>query len=207
MKKTILSMFLLAAACFGQYTAAPAGAPPSDLNPAVSALLQKEGVKISNGSNVFCEIWFRSALPAGAKSAEEAVTLPNIAQGTLLGVIRFPSNAADRRGNTIKPGVYTLRYSNYPQNGDHQGVAPQRDFALISRAADDTDPNAAPSFNKLVEQSEKALGAPHPGVFSIWKSDASAKPGLTQQGDTDWVLQTKIGDVPIAMIVVGKTEH
>ena len=28
-----------------------------------------------------------------------------------------------------------MRYSYYPMNGDHQGVAPQSDFAVLSPAA------------------------------------------------------------------------
>ena len=27
--------------------------------------------------------------------------------------------------------------------------------------------------------------------------------GLTKQGDSDWVLQTKLGDIPVAVIVAG----
>jgi hypothetical protein len=134
------------------------------------------------------------------------VSLPNIPQGSLLGAIRFPAKGVDRRGNPIAAGVYTLRYSNYPQNGDHQGVAPQRDFMLLSKAADDQNASATPSFKELVAMSEKATGAPHPGVFSFWKADASAKPGLEKEGENDWILHTKLGDIPIAMIVVGKAE-
>ena len=54
-------------------------------------------------------------------------------------MIRLPERGADRRGQTIKPGVYTLRYGNYPQNGDHQGVEPQRDFLVLSPVAEDKD--------------------------------------------------------------------
>ena len=204
MTKIVLSLLLAAGAAFGQYTAGPAGAPPSELNAAITAMLQKDGTKILNGDKVVCEIWLRTVAPNGPKSAEDSVSLPNIPQGSLLGAIRFPAKGADRRGNPIAAGVYTLRYSNYPQNGDHQGVAPQRDFMLISKAADDQDANATPSFKELVAMSEKATGAPHPGVFSFWKADG--KPGLEKEGESDWILHTKLGDIPIALIVIGKVE-
>ena len=199
----LLSSFLLCSpALFGQYKAEPAGAPPAAVAPGITQALQATGTKITNNGAAYCEIWFRTAMPAGPKSAEENVTLPSVPQGALLGVIRFDGNGADRRGQTIKPGVYTLRYSNMPVNGDHQGAAPQRDFVLMSPAADDSDLNAAPNFDALVGMSRKASGTPHPAVLSIWKAD-SGTPTFSKQGDTDWVLQTKVGDTPIAVILVG----
>ena len=72
---------------------------------------------------------------------------------------------------------------------------------LLVPAADDKDLNAAPSFDALVEMSKKASGTPHPAVISIWKADDS-KTGFSQQGD-DWVLQTKLGDATIDVILVG----
>jgi len=155
---------------------------------------------------VVCEIWFRSAAPAGPKSAEEGVTLPLIPQGALLGVLRFPARGSDRRGQPIKPGVYTLRYSLQPVNGDHQGVAPQRDFLLMTPADADKDPNSTPKFDDLVAMSRKASGTPHPAVLSLWKVDTDFKPGFAKMGENDWVLQAKIADLQIAIILVGKAE-
>ena len=203
MMKTVLPFLLLTAAAFGQYTAAPGDAPPSDLAPAIAGKLQKQGTKIMNGSKVFCQIWLVETAPHAGPSKEANVTLPMIPQGALLGAIQFPARASDRRGNPVPAGVYTLRYSNFPENGDHQGVAPQRDFMLLSKAADDKDPAATPDFKTLVDWSEKAMGNPHPGVFSFWKQD-SGTPGLALQGDSDWVWQTKLGDLSVAVIVVGK---
>ena len=186
----------------GPYKAEPAGGPPAEVAPAIGQALQKDGIKISNNGAAYCEIWFRTVKPSGAKSSEENVTLPLIPQGALLGVIRFDGKGADRRGQTIKAGVYTLRYGIMPVNGDHQGAAPQRDFLLLSPAADDRDLNSTPAFDALVAMSTKASGTPHPAVLSFWKSDTDT-PGLSKQGDTDWVLRSAIGDTPIAVILVG----
>jgi hypothetical protein len=203
---TLVLVASSAVSLFGQYTSEKAGAPPSDVPAALSGVLQKEGVRIKQGDKVYAEVWFREALPSGPKTAEDNVTLVNVPHGSLLGVIRFPANGSDRRGNKINPGTYTLRFSMFPQNGDHQGVAPQRDFLLLTTAANDTDPNATPSFKALTEQSMKSMGIPHPGVFSIWHGEADAKPGFSQEGEHDWVLRTKIGETPFAMILIGKAE-
>ncbi len=190
------------AAAFGQYKAEPAGPPPSEVAPAISQALQKDGTKITNNGTAYCEIWFRTALPTGGKAPEEGQTLAGIPQGAVVGVIRFDGKGSDRRGQGIKAGVYTLRYSLIPVNGDHQGAAPQRDFLLMSPAATDTDLNATPAFDALVDQSKKASGTPHPAVLSCWKGDGDT-PGLNKQGDSDWVLTTKIGSTNLSVILIG----
>ncbi|HUS05851.1 MAG TPA: hypothetical protein VMZ52_06135 [Bryobacteraceae bacterium] len=200
MRKTILSLLLMASAALA-HTVAPAGAPP-----AFPDLLQKDGIKVMDGKKMVCELWFRSTAPSGPKSAEDNVSLPTIPQGALLGVIRFTEKFSDRRGQSIAPGTYTLRYSMFPQNGDHQGVAPQRDFLLLTPVAEDKDPAATPKFDALVAMSRKASGTPHPAVLSFWKQESDFKAGIAQQGEHDWVLQTKLGDLPVAVIVVGKAE-
>jgi hypothetical protein len=155
---------------------------------------------------VWAEIWFRTAAPSGPKSAEEGVMLPTVPHGAFLGAIRFPGAAADRRGQNLKPGLYTLRYSLHPVNGDHLGVAPQRDFLVLTPAAEDKDPNATPAFDDLMAMSKKASGTPHPAVLSITTSSNAGAASLVKEGDHDWVVNTKIGDLPVAVIVVGKAE-
>jgi len=188
MHKLALSLVLAASAALAQYKSEPAGAPPAEVAPAVSQTLQQQGTKIlADSGAVFCEVWFRTALPSGAKPADQTITL-SVPQGALVGVIRFPGPAADRRGQVIKPGVYTLRYSLLPVNGDHQGAAPQRDFLLLTPAANDTDPKATPDFDALAAMSRKASGTPHPAVLSLWAAGASDPLGFAKQGENDWVL-------------------
>ena len=196
-------MVAAGALAFGQYKSEPAGAPPSEVSAAIGGALQKDGVRITGPKGTVCEIWLRTTAPSGPKSSEADLTLSTIPHGSLLGVIRFPDKGTDRRGTAVKPGVYTLRYSYYPVNGDHQGVAPQRDFALLSLASADTDLNATPKFDDLVAISKKASGGTHPLVLSIWNPDPDFKAGFDKQGDTDWVLQEKMGDTSFAIILVG----
>ncbi len=189
-----------------QYKMEPAGPPPSALAPAFVQALQSDGAKVLNASGaVICEVWYRKDAPKGGPTGEPNVTLSGIPHGAFLGVIQFPEASTDRRGLTIKAGLYTFRYSQYPVNGEHQGIAPQRDFAILVPAADDKDVNAAPNFAQLMAMSRKASGSPHPSTLSIWKSDAEKYPSL-EQLDKDWVLNVKMGDVPVAMILIGKYE-
>ncbi|MBZ5583475.1 MAG: hypothetical protein LAQ30_14950 [Acidobacteriia bacterium] len=170
-----------------------------------SVIFRKPAYRVTGPNGPWCEIWLRISVPTGAKPADPAISFA-IPQGTLIGILRFPAQAADRRGQTIKPGVYTLRYSDYPVDGAHQGVAPQRDFALLTPVANDPDPNATPSFEALVKMSAEASGTPHPAVLSLETPAGSTFPAVTKEGDHDWVLNVKIGDLPLAIIVAGKYE-
>jgi hypothetical protein len=197
-------LFLAATAASAQYKLESAGAPPSELAPAIAEALEKDGAKILAPSGaVYCEVWFRTMAPKGEESSEQGVSLPEIPHGALLGAIRFPAQGQDRRGQPIKPGVYTLRYSLFPPDGNHQGVAAQRDFLLMAPAAADTDVNATPSYKDVVAMSAKAAGTAHPAVLSMWKDEAGTAPGLVQEGESDWVLYTKIGDIPVGIVLVG----
>lgn len=192
-----------------EYRLEKMGAPPAEVAASVSALLAKDGHRVltAGGKQAF-DIWLRADAPKGPPSAEENVSINTIPQGTLMAVISFPEKWADRRGQTIKPGLYTLRYSLFPITGDHQGVAPQRDFFLLTPAKEDTNGAATPAFTELVGMSMKATGTPHPGVFSIWKPEAAEfKPGFHKEGEHDWVLSAKLGDLPISIILVGQADH
>jgi hypothetical protein len=187
---------------FGQYKLETSGAAPT-----AADQVAKQGAKIVDGSGkVICEVWMRSPIPTGAKSDQQAVTLPEVEHGTFMGIIQFTAKFNDRRGQTVNPGVYTMRYSYFPQNGDHQGAAPQRDFLLLTPIAVDKDLAAKPSFDQLMEMSRKASGTPHPSVFSFWKEEESFEPGLKMLGEHDWVLYTNAGGIKLGIILVGRAE-
>jgi hypothetical protein len=152
------------------------------------------------------ELWFRNEVPKGPNGATNA-TITNVPHGALLAVVNFPERGADRRGQTIKPGLYTARLSFFPPDGNHQGVSPQRDFLLLSPVSADKDPNATPDYEALVQMSVKATGTPHPAILSVWKVEGDFAPGISQSGESDWVLQAKAGELPLAIIVDGHVDH
>jgi hypothetical protein len=184
-----------------QVAAAPAGLPAS-----YAPLIATNGFRISGAAGPKCEIWFRKSIPTAVQPADANIVF-EIAQGTLLGVIRFPAKGEDRRGQPINPGLYTLRYSLDPVDGAHQGVAPQRDFALLTPIADDPDPTSLPGFEALLQMSRKASASPHPAVLSLETPAGSTFPALVKEGDTpDWVLCVQAGDLKIAIILVGQAQ-
>jgi hypothetical protein len=207
MKRIALAFATAAVLAFG-HTAEPAGPPPSEVDPAIAAVLQKDGVRIKDGNKTVMELWFRNSVPTGAATTESNVSMTTVPHGTLMGVVRFPERGADRRGQVVKPGVYTLRLSYFPPDGNHQGVSEQRDFLLLSLASEDKDPKATPKYEALIAASTKVSGTAHPAVLSTWKVDpANFKAGVAQEGEHDWVLQHKVGDLAIAVIVAGVFNH
>jgi hypothetical protein len=205
-------VFLLIAFCAAfsapaqDFKLEPVAMAAPGLPAAYGPAIQTTGFRVSGASGAWCEIWLAKSLPVGAKPDDAAISF-GIAQGTLLGIIRFPGKGADRRGQVIPAGVYTLRYSNFPVDGAHSGVAPQRDFALMTPLAADPNPAAKPAFDELVKMSGKASGTPHPAVLSLETPPAGATaPGVAKEGEHDWTLTVKAGDLTFSIIVVGKAE-
>jgi hypothetical protein len=185
------------------YKLEPVGTAAPGLPAAYASVIQTQGYRLAGPAGPWCEVWFRKSIPSGSKSSDDSVALP-IPQGTLIGILRFPGQGADRRGQVIKPGVYTMRYSNFPVDGAHQGVAPQRDFALLTPVTNDADPAATPAFAPLVQMSLKASGTPHPAVFSIEPPAGTTFPAVAKEGEKGWTLSVKVGDLSLSIILVGQ---
>jgi hypothetical protein len=184
----------------------PVATAAPGLPAAYEPVIQTQGFRVNGPSGAWCEIWLAKSIPVGAKPDDAAISF-GVAQGTLLGVLRFPGKGADRRGQVIPAGVYTLRYSQFPVDGAHSGVAPQRDFALMTPVSADSDPAAKPAFDDLVKMSGKASGTPHPAVLSLETPPTGATvPGVVKEGEHDWVLSVKAGGITFSVIVVGKAE-
>ena len=198
------ALILVPAALAQQYKSTPGLAPSSEI-PAAYAGKLAPGFQIADASGKpYCEIWFVKTAPSGPKTNDDAVTLQTFPVGSLLGVVRFDGNGSDRRGQQVKPGVYALRYAWMPNTGTHVGAAPQRDFGLLVRIADDKDPAATFTLDQTINLSRQASGTGHPFVFSI--ASGTGSEGFTKENDHDWTLHTKVGGQALDMIVIGKVE-
>ena len=132
--------------------------PPSDLAPAILSLLQPAGVKAVAGGATLDIWWVQSLGGDGGWSGVES--------GTLAGAMRVTGAFKEIRGKLVAPGVYTLRYGQQPQNGDHLGISTYRDFLLLSPASVDTDPKVL-GFDGVVALSKQVIGTSHPASLSI----------------------------------------
>lgn len=156
------------------------------------------------------EVWFAKSI-ATNKNEVAGASFGQIPEGTFTGVINFPSNAADFRGQGIKAGYYTLRYALILQDGNHLGVSPTRDFFLISPIAEDKDPNKQMSADELIKLSRLASGSSHPSPWSLVPVTSDKDlPRIVRNEHEHVILEaklpTKSGALAIGLIVVGRTE-
>ena len=102
---------------------------PAELAEPIRALLQPEATVVMRGANRL-EFWWVKALPLDS-APEGRPSWSNVADGALVGAVTFAKAMTDTRGLPMKPGVYTLRFALQPQDGDHMGVSPHREFLLV----------------------------------------------------------------------------
>lgn len=206
MRRLFSALILLAFSLAAQYAVKPESQMPAGVPDAVKALLKPEGQSIFEGDTKLLSLFYVAKVAPGSNT-EMNVTNTDIAHGTLMGVVNFPADSRDRRGNAIKAGTYLLRLSFFPINGAHQGIEPQRDFLVLTKPSLDTDAAAQPDFKALMEIAMKSATAPHPMTLSCWKNDFDQAPGLVKEGEGEhptWVLYTTIGDKKLGIIVVGQ---
>jgi hypothetical protein len=173
------------------------GSVPAWVTPQLEA--QGYRVALSDGT-VVGDIWFRKDLP-GLKPA------------TLVGVMTFAAPATDFRKQAIKPGTYTLRYAEMPNDGDHLGAAPTSTFLLLSPAALDVRAADDLTFKELTKMSARTNGTNHPSP--LYLADVSAQKefpaiGTNQYGHEVFYVKLKTAsgaELPIGLVVKGQTEH
>lgn len=182
------------------------------LSESVKRLLEPKGYRVTLGDGtVAADIYLRANLPAGKTDTPGAV-YTGLSQSALVGVVTFPKQTQDFRGQTIKPGTYTLRYSQHPADGNHLGISQIRDFLLLVPAGEDQNGEAQYKFEELVKLSAKTTGGNHPASLSLaMPEDRGASPAVAanDHGHTVFFakLKTASGEMPIAFIVKGIAEQ
>lgn len=212
-----LSAGLLAAAEPSHKLAAVKGAPDG-LSEKIAGLLNPAGQRVMGPDGPVADVWLAKPLAVKEKfSATFNVKYP-FTPGQIVGALRVPekSKFTDFRGQQIKPGVYTLRYGQQPEDGNHIGTSELADFLLAVPAKTDTDPKPIGDFDKLSMMSAKAAGTTHPAIFSLLPAEKKPeKPGLAHNEDREfWILEItaegkakdKKMPVPVRLVVIGRSE-
>jgi len=187
--------------------------PPDGVASAISQKLAPDGVRVAVGKTVTLDFWWVAALPLKAGGA--AASWADVEEGSLVGAVRIPADFRDIRGRVIKAGVYTLRYGIQPQNGDHLGVSPFREFLLLSPVAADQDP-APRGHDGTIEISKQSIGGSHPGVWSIDPPVAAGAPQSlhqTELGHDAVIMEVPVvrdgkpsGSLKFGLVLIGKIE-
>ena len=152
-----LALLIALPALAADFSIEPAGSPPADGVPeAVTAMLHGEGVRVKDpDGKVVAEFWGRKSAFEGDPVSGFGIRFTTIPEGALVGLAQFPDKGSDYREQHIPAGIYTLRYGLHPEDGDHMGAAPSRDFVLLTPASADTEASKNYGFDDLVELSYK----------------------------------------------------
>ncbi|HXI53487.1 MAG TPA: hypothetical protein VNH84_18370 [Candidatus Saccharimonadales bacterium] len=141
--------------------------PPSELDPSIAGLLQKQSLQLAEGDDAAFEFWFVASLPLATKPASLPKALDSIKQTTLLGAVRVGKGRHDYRDDDIAPGVYTMRLAIQPNDGNHLGTAEFSWFAALIPARVDTKPDGIKDYKSLTKASSKETTTDHPVVLSM----------------------------------------
>lgn len=181
---------------------------------AVRHALDEKGYRLTlDDPTPVCELWIRKSVPAQAKKDTEGVAYPNLAESTLIAVIHFPQAAADFRGHRIPAGFYTLRYAIMPNDGNHLGAAPNRDFLLVIPAESDTDPGTIVKPEALVTMSARTTSTKHPSPLSLAQTDSTpSNPAVFKDDQDHWIFSAAMKvnsgeDLPFALVVKGTAQQ
>jgi hypothetical protein len=201
--------FASGASAQGFSIAQATAAPPAELSAAVRAVLGDSVLRVSGPNGLICEIWLRKSVPAKAAATALGVTFTQLDEGTLVAAMRVAADTRDYRRQAVKAGVYTMRYCLSPVNGNHQDVAPQRDFLLAIPASADADP-ATVSEAQTIELSKKTIGSAHPSPWPLFPGEGDAGAAAAMKHDTDddlWIAEftVTLGSTPtrIGLVVSG----
>ncbi len=187
---------------------------PDGLSKEIAAVVDANGQKVVGKDGAVCSVWLVKEVPMKANFKPTLNVKYPFAAGELIGVlhVQAKSKYTDFRGQEIKPGVFTLRYGQQPEDGNHVGTSDLADFLLAIPAAVDADPKPLGDFKDLSERSAKTAGSTHPAIFSLLPSDKPAeKPTLTHDDSKDHTmlsttLAAKGGSkVALRMVVIGKS--
>ena len=203
----VLGALALLPAMLAQKYTAETGAPLPDTVPeATRELVAAEGVAVKSGDTVVMRFWMRTAPFEGDAASGFGVRFDNVPEGALLGVMEFVGKGSDFREQSVPAGVYTLRFGLHPEDGNHMGVAPSRDFGLLAPVEKDLEVKQNFDFDSIVELSAD-VGNPHPTVARLELPEGDQGPHLWENDYEHWVLDVKVADTVVGIVVDGHAEE
>ncbi len=183
------------------------GPSPADMIPQeTQAIIAAEAVTVKSGDTVVAHFWMRASAFEGDAGGGFGVRYDMIPEGAFLGVVSFPEKGSDFREQSIPSGVYTLRFGLHPENGDHMGVAPSRDFAVLSPVDKDLEIEKNYEFDAMIKLTAE-VGNPHPTVARLELPEGDDAPHLWENDYEHWVLDLKVADEVIGIVIHGHAEE
>jgi hypothetical protein len=191
------------------YKLEKAGAPPKDLAPEVSQALAAEGYRVTGPDGPMIDLWTAKEIAAKKGFAPTLNVKYPLQPGQLIGALQVNKGTAfsDFRKQPIAPGLYTVRYGQQPQDGNHAGTSDFSDFLLALPAKDDKSAKGVENAKDLQARSAAAAGTSHPAILQLLPNEEkSTDAKLAHDADREfWLLEFAGGKppVPFKLVVVG----
>ena len=159
--------------------------PPAGLAASIQSVLSSQTIQVNRGDTTIYELWFRTDTPLKAKPPSMGENLKSLKETTLIGAAQVGRQERDYRDDELYPGLYTIRFSLQPQDGDHLGTALHPYFAVLTPAKLDTDLNGLGTYKELVKASGKESATGHPFILSLWpvEKNEGTDPRITEPAD------------------------
>lgn len=195
--------------------------PPDDIPRALRERLDPRALRVEDERGPLYDLWLVREAPLLAKPRREASSrFPRLPIGAFLGVLRSYGRQTDYRENPIDRGLFVLRYGLQPEDGDHMGTAPARDFLLLTGIEQDTDPAPIGDMDALVELALEASTADHPMVLflTVPEGKKEGRARIVRHPERDeWLVDVTLpartpgAEEPeplrLGIVVVGVSEH
>ena len=187
---------------------------PDGISKDVAAVIEPKGYRVVNAKGPVCSVWLVKEVATKADFKPTLSVKYPLVSGELIGVLQVEAKKkfTDFRGQEIKSGIYTLRYGQQPEDGNHVGTSDLADFLLGIPAASDSDPKPMSGVSSLSKKSAKTAGSTHPAIFSLLPVEKPVeKATLTHNSAKEHTmlsvtLAAKGGSkVPLRLIVIGKS--
>jgi hypothetical protein len=200
---------LVSTARADDYKLEKAGAVPGGLASEVSQALGADGYRVTGPDGPMIDLWLAKDI-ASKKDFKPTLNVKYPLQpGQLVGVLQVNKGTAfsDFRKQPIAPGLYTVRYGQQPQDGNHVGTSDFSDFLLALPAKEDKSAKGVENVKDLQTKSAAAAGTSHPAILQLLPNEE--KPGeakLVHDSDREfWLLEFAGGKppVPFKLVVVG----
>ncbi|MEX0725131.1 MAG: hypothetical protein WEB58_19705 [Planctomycetaceae bacterium] len=214
-----LSLLLISASDAATFTLKAIEGLPEGVSSEVAGVLNPQGYEIAGEKGAVAKIWLTQSSPIKADFKPTLSVKYPFESGEFLGAMEVVKGTkfTDFRGQTVKPGVYTLRYGKQPVDGNHVGTSELADFILALPASQDADPKPIEKPKDLAKKSAKSVSSNHPAIFSLQPAEEAPEEAelVHEEKDEFWILNVAATGtvdnekqaVPLRLVVIGHAKE
>jgi len=180
--------------------------------------LNPNGISINGSNSTRCRLWQMEKIPTIEDFEPTLTIFYPLNVGQPLGIMEVPDDAefTDFRGQEIEAGLYSLRYGQQPEDGNHLGTSETYDFVLMLPLDIDKSPKTKFDAEGLSEESAEAGEGSHPAILLLMpveEDDSYEEPQMVLDDDTDFeLLEANLNynsstPLPIRLVLEGEADE